>query len=442
MLRRKPKWEGNPNPEAKYRNAPHNILEFLVNDWQLPTIDKSDVEDAMDAVRLATSGAAGRDNPTCLMALPSGRPLPDGNGVWPVDCGKKVLRDNHSVQRNGVLDKIATARMGGTPRQVLHFVPTPSRLADLTRAPGAGPGSRWWWKVERVPPKPVSISLASVGRWACREHEEGEFKRADNLVFPNYQTLQEIDARIPPAKGDQFTEKLFWLAYRTLLFRICQLLGIEVTTTKKREQQARQGNRFAVAVLDARLKDLSSISLDLHRHKQWFDKRIANQQNLGLIHHVAPCTPRVTIAASEYNSIRRFSVRGAREISDGLYASINVIPDGPHSWVVISCIPDAGFHYSRTSVVNAILDFICQNDDIKKRVVFKALSDWFNLYVSPTGYRTLPVEEQAEIERSIAEAVCLEPCRQFLDVLVSSPAGRKEVERADTQLGRPSRRHS
>ena len=150
-----------------------------------------------------------------------------------------------------------------------------------------------------------------------------------------------------------------------------------------------------------------------------------------------PVPPRITIAVSEYNSIRCFAGRDRREMDSDLYVSINVIPDQPHSWLVVSCIPDAGFRYSSTSVVNAILDFVSPNDSMSKRVGFKGLSDWFNLYASPAEYYALPEDEQAEIERSIAKAVCEEPCRQFLDILMRSPEGKKEIERADSKLGRP-----
>ena len=164
LLRKRPFWERTPPPKMKYRNAPHNILQVLVDDWRLHTIDKSNVEDAMETVRLTTAGAAGRDNPICLMALPSKRVLPDGNGVWPEECGKQVSVDNHSIQEHGVLDKIATASKGGAPQHVLHFVPTPSRLANLTKAPDGHPGSRWWWKIDRVPPEPVRGCRQNGGR--------------------------------------------------------------------------------------------------------------------------------------------------------------------------------------------------------------------------------------------------------------------------------------
>ena len=83
------------------------------------------------------------------------------------------------------------------------------------------------------------------------------------------------------------------------------------------------------------LKELSSVSLELHRHKLLFDQDLVGSRPLPMVHHIVPFQPIVRYAASEYLPMKRSEVREKEGTTDA-YVSMNVIPDDHVTWLVLS----------------------------------------------------------------------------------------------------------
>ena len=84
--------------------------------------------------------------------------------------------------------------------------------------------------------------------FACNDHDQGTsaLARADNLVVPDLHGRTILYDRSPPPGLEAFMESLFFLAYRTLLFRISQLRGVEQAASQIHQERSAEGNRYAV----------------------------------------------------------------------------------------------------------------------------------------------------------------------------------------------------
>lgn len=86
------------------------------------------------------------------------------------------------------------------------------------------------------------------------------------------------------------------LAYRTLLYRISQLRGLEIVTTLKRLDLIRANNRFGVELMDASLTEIASLNTELYREKDVFDRKMLGVANKSIVHHVGEIDPYVGLA--------------------------------------------------------------------------------------------------------------------------------------------------
>ena len=87
---------------------PSQVMDRLVEEWDIDVIDPSEVKAAMKSLRQSSKGLADENNPTCLVATEkeerSSGPIPHK----PITCGLPVADDNHSIQENGVLSKLVS----------------------------------------------------------------------------------------------------------------------------------------------------------------------------------------------------------------------------------------------------------------------------------------------------------------------------------------------
>ena len=173
-------------PRFRNDEIPH-IMQRMMEDSGTGFIQPEDVQEAFVLLTAARVGIRDENNPRCLLAsgLSSGNGAPEG-GPRPVDCGKDASTDVHSITENGVLSNIAEVGKGG--REVLQIMPDTHYLANLAKGDAGYPGSRGLWEVDRIPPRLVPISLASVCHSTCRSKCLGMVTRS---------TKSEQDRLIP-----------------------------------------------------------------------------------------------------------------------------------------------------------------------------------------------------------------------------------------------------
>ena len=421
---------------------PSQIMDRLVEEWDIDIIDSKDVEAAMDSLRESTIGLADAIDPTCLIAssmeIRNSRPIPHK----PVDCGLPASADNHSIQENGVLNRLVSA--SDRSKRVLQLFPTASSLASQLKEPGRHPGSEFMWNHARVTPKPIPISLASVRHFACGDHDGDTLALADNLKFPPADGYcQIVDGQAPVALRD-FARGLHRLAYRTLLFRISQFRGTELVIVQQLDKQIRGAelvtgpqlvkqvggaNRFAVDSLLKNLEECSAVSIKLYRQKLLFDQDLVESKRFRLVHHIAPFDPIIRYAASEYLIEAPVQLKGKLEVS----FSFNLVPDKDVTWAVLSH-SDAYDREVTSYLKNKVLDVVCTTEHLRRKKDLDFLSSFTNIYVSPEDYNALPESDRFQVEEQLAYKVCEESHLKAIEFLRSFPSGKDLIERITRKI--------
>ncbi|MYC31172.1 MAG: hypothetical protein F4X65_13960 [Chloroflexi bacterium] len=421
---------------------PSQIMDRLVEEWDIDIIDSQDVKAAMDALQKATVGLADAIDPTCLVA--SSMELRDSGPIphKPVDCGLPASADNHSIQENGVLSRLVSP--SNRSKTVLQLFPTASSLASQLKEPGKHPGSEFVWNHARVIPKPLSTSLASVRHFACGPHDGDTLALADNLDFPPTAGYYQIADGQVPGELRGFARGLHRLAYRTLLFRISQLRGTELVVTQQLDKQIRGtelvtgpqsdrqvggANRFAVDSLLKNLTECSAVSAKLYRQKLLFDQDLVESKRLRLVHHITPFIPTIRYAASEYLIETLVGLKGKPEVS----FSFNLIPDDVVTWAVLSHA-DTYDRQVTSHLKNKLLDVACTTEHLRRKNDLEFLSSFTNMYVSQEDYNALPESDRSQIEEKLAYKVCEEPHLKTIEFLKSFPAGKYLIERITRKI--------
>ncbi len=302
---------------------------------------------------------------------------------------------------------------------VLQHMPDVQQLVALTKGEAGYPGSQGLWEIGQVPPHYIDITVASVGHSVCAYHDRDRdfFGLVDDLDLSSICDYQRI---VSANHGLEFS--LFILAYRTLLFCISQLRGVEIEVTCKRAEQVKAGNRYAVDVLDSILRYSSNIIRSFYRDKLLYDRRLVDSERVGFVHHVMPFNPHVRFAAAEYHTLP-CNCHADTATPYDFYASVNILPGDNRSWLVVTypnvrCI----YKYYDSIVSNWVRDF-CSVNDVGKKLHLKAMGNWKNLYSSPEDYFQLDERDRMLVEEKVAHNVCRDPCRQHIDVLLASPCG-------------------
>ena len=148
--------------------TPSQLWGALVRDWQVPFISDSEIESAMESLSKARLGLADESSPTCLVPIGLENRVP----FSPVDCSRPADRGSHSIQRAGPLEEISTRLPGGL--YVLQLFPDVRHLVKYSKGDSGRVASKWLWEIDTLPPRDdVPISKASVGHFACDDHDRG-----------------------------------------------------------------------------------------------------------------------------------------------------------------------------------------------------------------------------------------------------------------------------
>ena len=381
----------------------------------------------MESLSVAKLGLADESSPTCLVPVCLGSKAP----FSPVDCKKPASRKSHSIQEAGPLKEISSPSRSG--RCVLQVFPNIDHLVKHTKGENKRTASKWLWEIESMPPQDeVPISLASVGHFACDIHDRGyPLAGADNLKIPVNSGYVSFDDQSPPAGLEDCSESLFYLAYRTLLFRISQFRGVEKEVLRQLGLQVESGNRFAVESCLGHHQKVSSILSQLLRFKDGFDRRVLGDASaIRLVHHIVPFRPVIRYAACEFNKVPHIPYRG----EDSVWAALNVLPISGRTWFIASHSRLSNQHHY-SLVRNGVLDFAACSGSARRTADLGAFLSWINIYASIPDYCSLPESDRTFIESRMAWQVCKEPFSKGLEILGSSPAGTREIARVNLELG-------
>ena len=372
-------------------------------------------------------------SPNCL--YPVG--YSDDNLGYPVECREPAERKSHSIQKAKSLEEIACHDghvLGGGP-YVYRFFPDIYDTVKQTSAATPGGGrpalaQKWPWEITELPPHPVTIEEASVRHFACNDHDQGisALAHADNLVMPDLDGRTILDEHSPPSGLEGFMESLFFLAYRTLLFRISQLRGVEQAASQVHRERSTDGNRFAVKLLLEVLADLSDKITELYRFKRGYDQRIlGDSEAIHLVHHVASFRPIIRYACAEYTSVEVHRGRKPRKI----WMSLNVLPLQGVTWLIASH-PHQG-NWMNIEIGRVIARMVSAVPKQRRREDLRMMCNSTNLYASPEEYRSMPEKDKAKISSSMATTVFGETLSQGLTVLRASEGGQHVIRRVEAK---------
>ena len=370
-------------------------------------------------------------SPTCLYPVE----FSDDRMAYPLECRKPAERKSHSIQKASSLEAIACndgRAPGGGPYVYQLFPDIQSTLKQTSAAtPGGGRlalAQKWPWEVEELPPHPVTIDEASVRHFACNHHDQnpGALARADNIVIPDIDEKATLRDCSPPPGSEAFMDSLFFLAYRTLLFRISQLRGVEQAAAQVLQERSAEGNRFAVSLTLKFLADLSDRITELYRFKRGYDQRIlGDSEAMHLVHYVASFPPIIRYACAEYAPVDVPSGKRTRRI----WMSLNVLPLQGVTWLIVT-YPSKRYSVD-SKAQRAVAQMLSRRPKQRRREDLQMMCNTTNLYVSPDDYRSMPDRDKAIISTSMATAVFGEMLSQGLEVLRSSEGGRDVIGRVE-----------
>ena len=372
-------------------------------------------------------------DPLCL--YPVGHS--DDSLAYPVDCRKSAERRSHSIQRAKSLEEIACrdGRVPGGGLYVYQLFPDISHTMEQTAGPSPSSGrhalaQRWPWDIKEIPPHPVTIEEASAGHFACDgdDQRDDALGRADNIEVPDLSGRTFFHDDDPPPSFDAFMEKLLFLAYRTLLFRISQLRGVEKAGSKLLMERSAQGNRYGVRLILEVLEDLSGKLDTLYRFKQGFDRRIlGDSEAIHLVHHVVSFRPIIRYACSEYTPVENGHGKKAQDI----WMSVNVLPLKGVTWLIVShpCQRNS----VEIGIRKKISGMVSANPGQRRREDLKMMQNCTNLYVAPDEYRLMTDLDKSEISRRMATGVFGDMLSQGLKVLRSSEGGQDVIRRVEAR---------
>ena len=386
-------------------------------------MDRSDLEGALQAISKARAGLADEESPKCLF------PVRLGPEEWslPEECGGDAVRGSHSIQEAGPLMEIASS--SGRGLYVLALFPNVSHLTGLTRGAAGRPGTRWPWDIESVPPRRVSTGQASVDHVACSPDDQGYLAGADNLTIPDLGGRSVFCDNSPPPGMGRFLDALSVLSYRTLLFRVSQLRGVQRTALKSLSEQVDANNRFGIQMCSDLFKENGRVLTEVCRQKSGFDRRILGQESaMRLVHHVVEFEPIVRYALSEFFLLEYRNGNRKRSV----WASLNVLPIGGRTWFILShpCVP----HSHVLGISKEVAYRVTKDYRWRKHHDLDAFVNSTNLYVSPVDYAALPKSDRRSVARGVALQISEEPFDKALEYLRSSSAGQALVSRCERKL--------
>ena len=355
-----------------------------------------------------------------------------------MECQKPAERRSHSIQKAKSLEEIAChdRQVPGGGLYVYQFFPDIHDTVQQTSAATPGGGrqalaQQWPWEIKEIPPHPVTIEEASVRHFACNDHDQGTsaLARADNLAVPDLDGRTILYDRSPPPGLEAFMESLFFLAYRTLLFRISQLRGVEQAASQVHQERSTEGNRFAVKLSLGVLDELSNRITELYRFKRRYDQRIlGDSEAIHMVHHVASFRPIIRYACAEYTTVE---VRRGKKTRKYLI-SLNLLPLQGVTWLIASHLCERNsVNIEIRKVIARMLSTVPRQ---RRREDLRMMCSSTNLYASPEEYRSMPEKDKAKISSSMATTILGETLSQGLTILRSSEGGQRVIRRVEAKV--------
>ena len=425
---------GRALARRKVSNA--EIWDGIVQESGIDFIPLAQIRQVLNDIYRLQDIFSDKLNPKCLYPIRQS----DDSLAYPVDCGKPAERRSHSIQRAKSLEEIAcrdgAVRGGGL--YVYQLFPDISHTLEQTAGPSPSSGrralaQRWPWDIQEIPPHSLTIEEASTGHFACDDDDQRDdaLGRADNIRVPDLGARTCLHDHNPPAGFESFMEILFYLAYRTLIFRISQLRGVEKAGSQLLMERSAQGNRYGVRMVLEVLEDLMGKLDALYRFKQGFDRRIlGDSEAIHLVHHVVSFQPIIRYACSEYTAVKV----GYGKRAQTIWMSVNVLPLNGVTWLIVA------YPCQRNSVEIDIRQRISQmvvtNRRGRRREDLKMMRECTNLYASPDDFRLMSDVDKLEISRSMATATFGDMLSQGLKILRESEGGQKVIRRVEARAGR------
>ena len=409
------------------------IWNGIVQESGVGFIPSTQIHQALKDIYRLQDIFADEASPTCLYPVRHS----DDNLAYPVECRKPAERRSHSIQNAKSLEEIAChdGQVPGGGLYVYQVFPDIHDTVKQTSAATPGGGrpalaQQWPWEIKELPPHPVTIEEASVRHFACNDHDQGTsaLARADNLVVPDLHGRTILYDRSPPPGLEAFMESLFFLAYRTLLFRISQLRGVEQAASQVHRERSTEGNRFAVRLTLGVLADLSDRITELYRFKRRYDQRIlGDPEAIHLVHHVASFRPIIRYACAEYTTVE---VRRGKKTRKYLM-SLNVLPLQGVTWLIASHLCERNsVNMEIRKVISRVLSTVPGQ---RRREDLRMMCSSTNLYASPEEYRSMPEKDKAKVSSSMATTIFGETLSQGLTILRSSEGGQRVIRRVEAK---------
>ena len=410
------------------------IWNGIVQESGVGFIPTTQIQQALNDIYRFQDILSDEASPTCL--YPVG--FSDDRLAHPRECGKPAERKSHSIQKAKSLEEIACndGRVPGGGPYVYQFFPDLRNTLKQTSAatPDGGRlpfGHKWPWEIEELPPHPVTIGEASVRHFACNDHDQnpGALARADNLAMPDLDEKSTLRDCSPRPGSEAFMDSLFFLAYRTLLFRISQLRGVEQAAAQVLQERSAEGNRFAVSMTLKALDDLSDKITDLYRFKRGYDQRILGDSGaIHLTHFVARFQPIIRYACAEYAPFDVPSGKRTRKV----WGSLNVLPLQGVMWLIVSYPCKRSTLDSK--IWRVVAKMLSKRPRQRRYEDIRMMCTSTNLYASPEEYRSMPDRDKTIISSSMATTVFGGMLSQGLDVLRSSEGGQGVISRVEAKV--------
>ena len=226
-----------------------------------------------------------------------------------------------------------------------------------------------------------------------------------------------------------FTEALFVLAYRTLIFRISQLRGSAKVAVDALKEQMDEGNWYAAGLVVPQVSDLSAVLTELYRLKTGFGSRLLKEPpGVHLIHHVREFSPFIRYTCSECVP---WLLRSKRRKSY-CWVCINILSLEGVTWLIVSHPVDPAF--ASGSIERRVKKMTTCGPAARRRTDLEMLRDSLNLFASPADFGDLLESDQSLVKGSLAKLICQDPLEKGLELLQASPGGRGLLSRIESRL--------
>ena len=366
-------------------------------------------------------------------------PMVDANTLFLRECGRDASRRSHSISRASNLKELCYGSAQSN-QTVYRPFPNVTDWAESMTKPGSFAGSALPSALNTIDPEPIGIDQASTGNFACNDHDGSmHFGKADAFRFLDYQSARVIHDGQQLVKLNDTSDVLFMLLARTFYWQSAliravrsvlayfeaifagrctgcrqRFLAINLMTESNRfkNQNAREVAKYLAncgvdgclltgntvwqdTVLRVATVGFSSRARDYFPYSLLFRRRMLNDGEFQMTHHIVPFKPVLPFASAEVNFLPHVSARGA-------------LGEVPALFVHIFCSQNCGLAvFSHPSeYLERLQSIISEKARAFTRgrhaVYVEVLSRSFNAYVARDAYDD---PENAQLRQSIQSSI-------------------------------------